>query len=830
MAWVIENEQLQQPEAKGNWVIEEPQKKAPPKTSYLRAAGAGLSNLATGFLEQGGRFLGSDFQKEQQAKEKHFDEVLRELMRSEGKSEEEIIEEMGEKPPERPADLQSLVEEITGGALTPQTPTERVFAEGGKTGGEFGAFSALPFGPLLEALGFGTKAGAAVEAEKKLLPGLLKEVGLGARFGAAGQVAEEIGFGEVGQFVSGVVAGASPWAWTKSKNALSKAYEHGKDIWKAEGKEVATIVPEFLKDAGTPKALADLQLSERDLTGRVAKISKNMTEDFGKLAGKVGKETMEDVGTFRAADIEANLLEEGRQSILDQVSPISTTKKEGWGKVMGVVEQNFKAAKESYGSMYTAAEEIASKINHKPEHLLEAAKDLKRKMKGSLVSIAEEGGIKGTANNLIKKLIPEQGAEAEKLLADLAEDGIITDFDSVLSMLEEVAESKGLAKEFSLDRVIKTKRSLNRILSKSDIIPAPVDLLKPLVRASKLDIEAGFEASKKGAQLWEGAETLFKKTQEVFNTPNMVAARKKELPEALSKVFEQPSNLEKLNESLGNNIGAKELADRMVVDSITKKSESAAKELAAESREFIGGKGQKALNELLELGSKRTPSGSAEIARGLLLDDIQKAATTGSRPGYALDLMRTNAGSKIAKDALNRSPAGRKIYKSLQRMQVNDFFKSVLKDGKIDFVKAKNILSDPQTRRIIKDAMGKKGLQFFERLETYGKNMHVNLETLRLKDPSFFDSMMDNLFSEAGKIVLGALAVPTKGASLLPFAGKEFLKRSKKANLFKVLENGKAIDAVKNVSKRNLTPGETKKALRRLSQIIEPLIKEDEKS
>jgi len=800
MVWKIKNqESVEKPDQNGAWKVQsqeqQPQAESflgplagvdSPKSfmDYLRGMekdiGMGAINFATGGLDMAARSLGGG--PEQAA--------------------------MQEGVPGELLSLQEGIDMATGGAFIPQNARQRTIAEGSKTAGEFGVLDAIMPGS-------GT---------------LLKGTQTGALFGTGSQLAEEEGAGGVGQFIAGAAAAASPYAIPKlislGSKGIGSVVEFGKEIWNTLGKEPPNKTPKFLTEVGTPKAAADLELSHRDLVGRTAKISKQEVAKIDDLVGKVTKPS-EEAGVFNAAEIEKDILKSNQDEILKTVYPESPTKKEAWEGIIGEVDNNYNASKEAYKAMYESAEEGASKIKMKPQKTMNASKSLASEMKGSLISTGTEKGVSTPVNTLIRKLIPSNAEEASKMVADLQKEGLDVEYKAVLDMMDELSVVRGEVGNIPVDRLIKTKRSISRILDKKDIIPAPVDMLSRISKSLKEDILEGLGKVPKTKELYQKAEKLFGETQKVFNNDAMIKARKSANPEKLSSFFSESSNLEKLNKAVGGG-NAKDLIDRLVVENISKKGKDAAREMARESREYIGEKGQKALDKLLEYGDNLTNPGQTSIARSVILDDVQKAASTGSRPDRTLNLMKNKVGRKIVIDTLNRSPSGKEMLKSLKRMSVDDLVSSVsTKDGLVDFEKVKDIYKNPETRKFVKDVLGEEGDKVFQRLEYYGKNMADNLSLLKNKKPSYFRSLLDKVMGPATKAALTFLIPATKGASLLPIMLPEAMDVAKKVKLFRILESKEAINAIEGLGKSKMSVEGSAEALKRFAQTMDRLFKEE---
>lgn len=697
-----------------------------------------------------------------QMKQREYDQKAQ-GMKEQGATEEVIQEQLGNRPDM--FTLSEFIDEKTGGALLPENARQRMTQQAGKEAGEFVTAEAIfPGGSSLKSLA--------------------KWAGIGGLFGLGEQVAEEAGGEEGSKLATGLTFAAAPFLLKKGYGGLKNAIEWGRGLLKQPALEG---VPSFLTESGTPKALAELELTSKNLSGRVAQTSEEMLSKFEEQVGKVAEPSFKDVGTFRAADVEKELVKANQKAILDTISPASETQKKAWEGLQEFVNENFNASKEAYSKLYEVVEQASKDLPVIPRNTYEAASKVYNDLQQSIIKAPEEGGVKKALEEVVNTLKP------------MAEGNLV---------------------EIPLDQLMAGKRSINRLLSKSDIIPAPIDLLKPVSRAMKLDTMAALESKPAIKRAFEAAEETFTKAQDVFNNDALVKMRKSETPEKLTSMFSEPSNLQKLKKATGDNNAVDNFIDRLVVENIASKNKATAQEMARESREFLGKKGQEALDKIMEYGDTLASPGQQSLARGRVLEDLQKAFDVGSRPKATLDMMKNRVGYDLVKDTLNRSPRGKKMWKSLQRMTFEDMVSSVIgKDKQIDFEKAKDILSDPHLKSVVKEALGEEGMRFFTQMEQYGKNISQNLKRFDSQDKGLFEKISENYLDKGLKYGLYAMAPGTFGKSLLPLLGVELGKRAHRARLFKILENPQSRKVVKELGAKNISPKRMAVLLKQLSQV-----------
>lgn len=675
--------------------------------------------------------------------------------------------------PEERGTLGDILDQVTGGQLLPQTERQRLTQASAKEAGSFVAAEGL----------FPGASG---------LKQLAKWGAIGGLFGLGEQVSEESGGTGAGKIATGLTFAAVPFLLKKGAKGLKNMIEFGRGL--LESKKPLEGVPKFLTEAVTPKSLADIEISAKDLTGRVAKTSEEMLGNFEQSLEKVAEPRFKDVGTFRAADIESSIVKENQKAILDSISPIGDTKKASWEGLQSFVNENFEAVKESYTKMYDVVEQSAKNVKVVPKNTFEAASKIYKDLQRSIIKAPEEGGVKKALQEVLTQLKPL---------------------------------THGNVNAIPLDSLLAGKRSINRLLRKSDVIPGPVDLLKPVSRAMKLDTLAALESRPAVKRAFEAAEDTFKKAQEVFHNDAMLKMKKTPNPEELSSFFTKPSNLQKLNTALGENRQIKDFADRLIVENIASKSTEAAREMARETREFLGSKARKGLDDILEYGDKLTSKGQQSLTRGKVLEDLQRSFDVGEKPAYTLKVMQNPVGYDLVKSTLNRSPKGKKMWKSLQRQTFEDLIASSLdKNKQLDFEKAKDILDNPHMKTMIQEGLGDKGMKFFKQLENYGENMAKNVRAFAIKDKPFFEKFSEKYLGTGAKYALYALAGPTKGLTLLPFLGREVMKKARLKSLHKILEKPEGQQIIKEMGQPNLSTQRISNLLKRFALVIK---KQEEK-
>lgn len=723
-----------------------------------------------------------------------------------------LAQKQGTLEPELPQSINDLIDQATKGKLIPTNESEERAAETGEFIGEF-------ITPI-----------AQFEKGFNLLRYIGKEASTGALFKIGSDIAKDQEAGEVEQAVSGAALAFSPQLLKGGKHVFNKAVEFGKDILKAKGMPVET--PKFLTEVSTPKAIADLELSSKDLTGRVAKTSKENVNKFDELVGKVAEPDFRDIERFNPDHIEREIVRQSNESILNTVSPHDLTSKRAWEAVKTQVDNEYNAAREVYRNLYKISEYEAENTKVFADDLIPSLNKFKEDLTQSLIKLPEESGLVKRVENIINRISPEiehvEKSQARKFINREKKNGnrafLVKSKPINIKGKEYVKVS--VQNPVTVKELMATKKSINRILKKSNIMPAPVDLLKPINRAVKSEIINALGGSEQGIA-FRSAEELFQNTIEKYANEPILKLRKSLNPEEMGSLFTKPSNLEKLNEAISSNEIIKDVAHRKIIESISnKKSIESALSLAGENRRYLSDKADRALDALIRLKDKKSSEGAQKLLRGGILNDLQNSYNSGIRPSYTLKLMQTQKGYATVKNILSRSQSGRKMLKSLQRMTFEDMIASVMtSDKSIDFEKAKDILAVPNLRNIILDAMGSDGLKFFENLERYGKNMSENMKNFKNKEPSIFRRFIDKYIDSKIKYILFALLPKTTALTLF---GNEFVSRLQRAKLFRVLEDKKSMSLINQLGSKNSNINKFKENLRRFAIAADNAIEKSE--
>jgi len=784
MAWEIIEENQETSSPSGRYVIEDPKE----DSSVGRALGIRARGAISGLGEFGALADTLGLQAKEElpgvlARRDMEQDTLSKLTKQEGYvpsiGELDMLSDGDDVLPNysrliNPEEIQESLDTATEGKFIPRTESEQRTSDRYKSG-----------------VGFSTLTPWAIPAS--FAQGYLFEGGT--------QVGEQAGLGGVGQFVTGVATSSLPSLIKASIRGVKSGVSLLKDVFSSN--KLSEIEPKFLKEVGSKSALADVELSHKSLLNRTAKMSEEQLSKLQDLRPKGEVSSLGEIKDFNASEIEKSLILSNQKTLLNKLAPEARTQKEAWKNVGNFVEKNFEEAQNQYKTMYDAVESGSKDLGVIPRETTRVAKNISDSLEESLLKISEEAPIRSTINDLLKQLEPM---------------------------------TQGNLVELPMNKIMATKRSVNRLISRSkqalDVIPNANDLLFPIAKSLKLDITEALGAKPGLQNLYKNAENLFAETQNVFNNDSVLKLRRASSPEELSSFFSRPSNLQKLKPSLGGNKDVNKYVDRMVIEDVAKKGTESSQESLRELKDFLTPEAAKLGDELLEYGNKLTSRGQQALTRRAILEDLQKSYTTGSRPDYIYKQMMTKEGLNLVNRTLSASPKGNRALNILKNQFVDETIGSVLENGKINYSKTSNLIANPQTEKIFLDIVGKDGTEVLKKMSIYGKNLNANLALFAEKNPSIWKQIIEKQLPKGTIPLLSALSIakPFVGLpSIGALVAKEGISALNKARLLRVLKNPKAVTAFKQLAtqKTMSSPGLISSLLKTIGEAATSDEKED---
>jgi hypothetical protein len=614
-------------------------------------------------------------------------------------------------------------------------------------------------------------------------PGALSTalIGEGAGLGAR-EALKGLGVGETGQTIGDIIAGL-----LAPGSAALRAQQTQKTL--------PNVAREAQKGLGRQITKAEIVATPRKVQNEIQKLSSEAIKQYESKAGSLAEDSFK-AGSFDARKIEDDLIRETKEAALNAISPGSERSESAWNNISESVNKQLSSDRASYRNLYRAAEKQAKDMSYVFKKTAAEAQNLLNDLgristKGKGQSEVE----KALLSSLKDVGVHEKGANFEQLISNVLEK---YKGDKI-----EVSEIQKLMRgqaPITVDKAMALKRSLNDIINYEELSPTIKDLLRPLVKTLKEETLEALEQRPLVRTAYQKAESEFAKTAETYDKDAINFLRAKDAPETAASRFLVGSNLKYLKNALKNSPDAWNVVESQVLREISKKSVDSGRDILKEVSPYLSKKSVDIGNELINMGDKLTSSGAQSLMRGKLLESIQSAVESGERPSYALQLMQTPQGYSFTQNTLKRSPNGREMWKALQKQTVDDIFKSIVdKNNSIDWTKARNLLRNPHVSKIIKDAVGEEGLQFFRSLENIGQNITKNLEEFSQKAPP---TIREQFVSSVGLSLKSLLASLVGGkVGLIGYLGFKTLPKLSSSLYYSMLANPKIRSAIRTLTR-----------------------------
>lgn len=668
--------------------------------------------------------------------------------------------------------------------------------------------SLLPTTTLLKLFG-GPLANLASKSKifKKQLSSLGNIVGAGLA-GAATKGIEEIGKGEIPD-TDEVLEHGIQWmaldAALQSAGLLGRFSSNLLKKSKAGGKAPFKILNETIEKL--PKNSKNSAEKAMEILGKEPAISlKDLKESkiepqvFDRLKTETFPEPFQPL-EFKFEEITIDMSKSFDESVLDQISTRAESEKVFGENIQKDIEASFEKAKKTYEPIYEWVAEKTPNVKADPKKSLFVAESILKDI-NSLKTKPE--GYQRVINSI------------ENAIEDLG----------IASVSNKGFEGMKIKEKVPLNKLMELGRRLNKIIDYDIIGPSIKDKLKPLIKAVKQDIRSALnEVNPNYAKAFNEAELNYGKVAEKFGAENVRKIRGEELPERIAGVLNYPTAIQNLKSVSSPQQIAQ--IEREILSRMKEMSPIKSKEYFRNTSSQLSPQSKKMAAEIIE-SKKPVPSSGINqksikrIEQGVL-EDLNNSINTGKRPEKALKLMKTEKGQKIIDTSMKNNPNGKEITKYLRDQTLSDFSKSIVdKNGKIDFKKLKEFLSDPATIENIKKLGGDQAVSFIKNLEGMSKSLERNFKLLeslppkqevtlfgkeRLKKMARTEMPLKFQFED----FVENLGIPTKtvlgvtGALALGMPKTLATGAALKA-LYKLFTNRKAQIAFTNASKNRINP------------------------
>lgn len=424
---------------------------------------------------------------------------------------------------------------------------------------------------------------------------------------------------------------------------------------------------------------------------------------------------------------------------IEEVSERAETSKKLGESIQTEIETAFHEAEKAYEPLYKDVREGIKNISHKAESTIELAKKtleelnkLKTKPEGYRQVI-----------NTINDTLSDLGHRVIQM-----KDG---------SLILSAGKPLTTTLDISLSDSMELARRLNKIIDYDIVGPSIKNKLKPIVNSLKNDIKQTLKKS--NPELFEKfveAEKRYGETAERFSNENVQKVRGNAKPEKIATSLLEPTVLENLKKTTSPRQYRQ--IEREILESIRGMNHQKAEKAYRELKPHLSEKSQKVAESIL---NEKAPHGKTSQSRKLrtgVIEDLNKAFSTGKRPEKVLNLWKTVRGQKLIEESLEGNPNKKEILDYLKKQSLYDFAQSVIdKSGSIDFKKFNEYLKDPATIRNLSLVGGESAVAFFKSLENLSKMIDRNIQylekipTVKIKGEKF-EKGRETLEKAAGKL------------------------------------------------------------------------------
>lgn len=591
---------------------------------------------------------------------------------------------------------------------------------------------------------------------------------------------------------------------------------------RAGAKTAVNRTPAIFRDAGTnfekKVVKAAIQAEDSSLNTVISNFSQKELQGFEESAAALSKDSYTSMTTSNASKLKKTADNMYKNTQLNIISPFELTTEQSGRTLQEAANLTFgQDVLVAEREAYKAARETAEGISGQAPRALEEAKALRANMT-TVEPTPDQKGVIAFLDGFISDLeatTPASTTPASKLLDASGK--------PITAAVEREASSE--VRTRTANELIDLVQNSNQAVNYGGEMRYQSHRLKPVIATLREEVGDVLSKKQEAAKLFEEANLLHGRNAEVWGTKYMKNVRFSENPENIVGSTTKASNMRNLKQAVPDPM-IQGVAERSAVENITAKGSAKSNETAINNLSpELTPQARGASKALVEVKDPLTETGGRAAVVNDVLKDAAKSVNTNKRPEKILDLMKTPKGYQIAKEALNGTPESRELFKSFERLFLEDIVSSVTdKSGVIDFSKASNILKNPEMRQVVESIGGKPLINQIKQLEKFSQNFEKNMS---LYSKPEVQSLVKGAASEMKNIgifsaILHALHIPWPVISGLGIAkaGAGISKVSYQSLRKNILSNPKAVHYLEKVSMAK-TPKELRVQLPKLIAEIE---------
>jgi hypothetical protein len=404
--------------------------------------------------------------------------------------------------------------------------------------------------------------------------------------------------------------------------------------------------------------------------------------------------------------------------LVESVGERAPSEKKFGENIKADIERSFEEAEKVYEPIYTEVNEAAKNITHRPTKTIQLVNDILDQI--NALKTKPEGYAK--VINTLNDTLQDMGYH----VVEMKGKALIRDAVGNSIKLKDFA----IQEDVPLSKTMELARRLNKIADYDIVGPSIKNTLKRPASSLKSEIKEALKAAdpelhKKFMQ----AEKSYAETAKKFGTDAVTGIRGQQATEKVATKILEPTTLDNLKKIV--NPAQYNEIQREILQHLMDMSFDKANRTYRELSPFLDKNAQDAARSII---SHKAPHGKFAPVKELksgIITDLNKAFTTGQRPGKVLDLWKTVQGQKLIEEALEGTPNKKQVLEYLRKQSFYDFASSVVdKTGEINFKKLNEYMKDPATVRNLNLIGGEEAVKFFRSLQNMSNGIKFNINML----------------------------------------------------------------------------------------------------
>ena len=561
-------------------------------------------------------------------------------------------------------------------------------------------------------------------------------------------------------------------------------------------KKISSVFEDNVKYLDKTDAKNIILGEKKALDKVVNDFSKDQIQVFEKEASKTASKPFEKLENIPATSLDDGIQKAYVDAQLNLITPIETTLEEGSRVIQDTTNKIFKSSViDAEQAAYKKVSQESSKLSGKATETIKLAKKKRAELSSTTPTPDQEQAI-SFLDTLISDL--EHTTPPKKVAGGLDVSGSFIRDPSVIP-------SSTLPRTRTANDLIKMVQAGNHSINYDSQVRLQSHRLKPVIDMLREETGNVLQKNAKAFDLWKSANKLHGDNAKLWNTKNMRKVRFGENPESIIKANQTGSNLRNFKQATQNEY-LSDFTEKMVIKEITDKGSSKSNNLALNKLQpSLSPRAHRAAKNIISSKNPDSLAGGREALKNKLINDAASSILAGKRPEIVLERMRTPKGYDFVYNTFKRTKNGREIFKSMERLFIEDIFESALtKEGIIDFKKANDIFKNKNIQEVVRKIGGNNLVNRFKELEKASIRFNANKELFKNPKELGFIKEATSKIKNAGILtaVMHSFGVPYEVLAGMGLAkgAFEISKIASKKLIQKVASNPIAVDAIRRLS------------------------------